>query len=126
MFGGGTGIGGAFPSANREDVEEHADGRLKNLDEATSEEFGEDEGVMVPRLGFAAMLGCEMWELGGEDLLMLTPEGEWGADEDDVFLEPTPTSASDDFLVLTDMPELERYINRDMPDAGEGGDGYDC
>jgi hypothetical protein len=127
-------MGGALPSANREDVEEHADGRLKSLDEATSEEFGEDEGVMVPHLGFAAIPGFEVLELEGEDLLTLAPEGvddegEWGTDEDDdIFLKPTPTNASDDFFVLGEVrtPELERCMNREMPETGEGDDGYVC
>lgn len=45
---GDMGMGGALSSPDKEDVDERVDGRVKNRAE-TSEEIGEDDGVMAVR-----------------------------------------------------------------------------
>ena len=50
-FGDVVGKGGVLLSPDREDEDERADGRLKNRADATSDEMGEDEGVVAFRCG---------------------------------------------------------------------------
>jgi hypothetical protein len=82
---GSIGTGRVLPSPepDREEDDERADGRLKNLVEATSEEMGEDEGVVALR----CCCGCPEWEVleleGEEMLVVVVPPERTGVDEDE-------------------------------------------
>lgn len=104
-------------SPDREDEDERAEGRVKNRADATSEEMGDDEGVVALRCGFGTWLEWEVLELAGEDTLLAPPpertgvEGDewdvWWNDADvdtdtdtDDFFGPAIAPASDAFLLL--------------------------